>query len=370
MKQYSKYVGLDVHKDTITVAIAEINGSARMYGTISNTPASIMKLVNKLTWDGETVAFCYEAGPCGYEIHRQIRKLGYDCMVVAPALIPRKPGLRIKTDRRDAISLAKLFRSGELTAVWVPDAEREAIRDLVRCRGDFKAAERRAKQRLGAFLLRHGKVYTGRSRWTKAHLAWLQQQKFERAAQQVVLQEYIDTVNRLGSRIESITEEMRSLLPGWSLEPVVRCLMAMRGISLVASMTVVSELGDITRFDSPPELMAYIGLVPSEHSSGVRSHRGGITKTGNSHVRRVLVEAAWAYRHWPRKTRVIERRAELATDEARSIAWKAQKRLCRRYRHLTARGKKPVKIVGAIAREMLGFMWAIAWSLRESKAVC
>jgi len=291
-------------------------------------------------------------------------------MVVAPALIPRKPGLHIKTDRRDAINLARLFRSGELSPVWVPGPEREAIRDLVRCRGDFKSAERRAKQRLGAFLLRHGKSYSRPSRWTQAHFRWLQQQKFERPAQQVVLQEYIDQVKHLADRVKSIAEEMRGALEGWSLEPVVRGLMAMRGISLVASMTIVSELGDITRFDSPSELMAYIGLVPSEHSSGERCNRGGITKAGNSHVRRVLVEAAWSHHFWARKTRIIERRAELTTDAVRAIAWKAQKRLCGRYRHLTQRGKKPVKVAGAIAREMLGFMWAIAWSLKESEAVC
>jgi len=370
MHDYSKHIGLDVHKATIAVAIAAIEGPAMTYGTISNTPASITKMVKKLTAGGEVAAFCYEAGPCGYEIHRQISKMGHDCIVVAPALIPRKPGLRIKTDRRDALSLARLFRSGELSPVWVPAPEREAIRDLVRCRGDFKSAERSAKQRLGAFLLRHGKSYGGSNRWTRMHFRWLQEQKFERPAQQVVLQEYIDQVKHLCGRIESIAEEMRGVLVGWSLEPVVRGLMAMRGISLVTAMTIVSELGDITRFDSPPELMAYIGLVPSENSSGDRCSRGGITKTGNSHVRRVLIEAAWAHRFCARKTRIIERRAEQTTDAVRVIAWKAQKRLCSRYRHLTQRGKKPVKIAGAIAREMLGFIWAIAWSLKDSEVVC
>ena len=370
MHEYSKHIGLDVHKATIAVAIAEIDGPPMTYGTISNTPGQISKLVKKLTAGGEVAAFCYEAGPCGYEIHRQICKMGHECMVVAPALIPRKPGVRIKTDRRDAINLARLFRAGELSAVWVPDPEREAIRDLVRCRGDFKSAERRAKQRLGAFLLRHGKVYGGQSRWVQSHFRWLQEQKFQRPAQQVVLQEYIDQVKHLGGRIESFVEEMRGALEGWSLEPVVRGLMAMRGISLVTAMTIVSELGDITRFDSPPELMAYIGLVPSENSSGDRCSRGGITKTGNSHVRRVLIEAAWAHRFCARKTRIIERRAELTSDAVRAIAWKAQKRLCGRYRHLTQRGKAPAKAASAIAREMLGFIWAIAWSLKESEVAC
>lgn len=370
MHEYSKHIGLDVHKATIAVAIAAIDGPPMTYGTISNTPAQITKLVKTLTAGGEVAAFCYEAGPCGYEIHRQIRAMGHDCIVVAPAMIPRKPGDRIKTDRRDALNLARLFRSGELSAVWVPDPEREAIRDLVRCRGDFKSAERRAKQRLGAFMLRHGKSYSRPSRWTQMHFRWLKEQKFQHPAQQVVLQEYIDQVEHLSGRVESIAEEMRSALEGWSLEPVVRGLMAMRGISLVASMTIVSELGDITRFDSPPELMAYIGLVPSEHSSGGRCNRGGITKTGNSHVRRVLVEAAWSHRFCARKTRIIERRSEQTSDAVRGIAWKAQKRLCGRYRRLTQRGKKPVKIAGAIAREMLGFIWAIAWSLKESDGVC
>lgn len=361
MKQYSRYVGLDVHKDTIAVAVAEPGNSAPVsYGQIATTPQAITKLLRKMSPHGELVGFCYEAGPCGYGIYRQITGLGHDCMVVAPSLIPRKPGVRIKTDRRDARTLAQLFRSGQLTRVWVPDPDQEAVRDLVRCREDVKAVERHARQRLLSFLLRHGKVYSGKSRWTQAHFRWLEGLRFDRAAQQIVLQEYIETVKEARGRVAGLEDEMAKAMESWSLAPVVRGLMALRGVALVTAMTVMAELGDLTRFDSPRELMGFLGLVPSEYSSGSKRRQGGITKAGNGHVRRVLIEAAWSYRFPARKTAHLQRSAAKTSARVQAIAWKAQKRLCGRYQRLTARGKRTVLTCTAVARELSGFIWAIA----------
>lgn len=303
--------------------------------------------------------FCYEAGPCGYEIYRQLTKAGYDCVVIAPSLIPKKAGDRVKTDRRDAVSLARLLRAGELTSIWVPDREQEAMRDLTRAREDMKGMERNSRQRLGGFLLRHGKVYPGKSKWTKTYFRWLETLRFETAAQQIVLQEYIDMVKHTQERVASMEVEIRKALEGWMLKPVVEGLMALRGVDLIAAVTIVAELGDITRFESPRQLMAHLGLVPSEHSSGERQKRGGITKTGNSHVRRVLVEASWCYRLPARKTAHLRRKAEKTSNAVQEIAWKAQKRLCSRYWYLINKGKLPVKSCIAVARELVGFIWAI-----------
>jgi len=362
MQEFSKYVGLDTHKDTIAVAIAEVDGGKpRYYGEIPNTPGAIAKLVKKLSPDGEVLTLCYEAGPCGYEIYRQLIRLGHKCDVVAPSLIPSKPGDRVKTDRRDGEMLARLHRAGELTPVWVPDQEQEAIRDLTRCREDMKAMELQARQRLNAFLLRHGKIYqSGRSRWTQAHFRWMEQVKFDIPVHQIVFQEYVDTVKQAQIRVAGLEEEMHKALPDWQLGPVVEALMALRGVKLVTAMTVMAELGDISRFDSPRQLMAFLGLVPSEYSSGKSQRRGGITKTGNGHVRRVLTEAAWSYRFPARKTAHLQRHAEKTSETVQAIAWKAQKRLCGRYRYLLGRGKVKVQACTAIARELSGFIWAIA----------
>ena len=336
MTKFSKYIGLDTHKDTIAVAIAEAGQSKpRYYGEIANTPEAVAKLVKKLSPAGEVLSFCYEAGPCGYGIHRQLTHLGHDCVVVAPSLIPVKPGDRVKTDRRDSESLARLHRAGELTAVWVPGPEQEAVRDLTRAREDTKALERQAKQRLSAFLLRHGRLYAaGKTKWTKAHSQWLMTLKFEAPVQQNVFQEYVDTVAHLTGRVAALEEEMVRVLDDFSLAPIVRALMALRGIQLVTALTVVAEIGDLTRFTSPRQLMSTLGLVPSESSSGATTRRGGITKTGNGHVRRVLTEAAWCYRFPARKTAHLQRRAKNTSDPVQAIAWKAQKRLCGRYQHL------------------------------------
>jgi transposase len=371
MHEFSKYVGLDTHKDTIAVAVSDdCGGKPRYYGEIANTPEAITKLAKKLSPDGEVLSFCYEAGPCGYGIYRQISKMGHDCSVVAPSLIPSKSGDRVKTDRRDSESLSRFHRAGELTAVWVPDQEQESIRDLTRAREDMKAMERQARQRLNAFLLRHGKVYeSGKSKWTQAHFRWLERVKFEVPVQQIVFEEYVGAIKQAQQRVSGLEDEMLKVMGGWSLAPVVEALMALRGIKLITAMTVMAELGDITRFDSPSQLMAYLGLVPSEYSSGKSKRRGGITKTGNGHVRHVLTESAWCYRFQARRTAHLQRRAEKTSDEVQAIAWKAQKRLCGRYQHLLERGKLKVQVCTAIARELVGFIWAIACEVMGRQGV-
>ena len=311
---HAAYIGLDVHKVSISVAIAEIGRQAPEFrGEIPNEPKAIDKLVRQLSerFAGQPLLFSYEAGPCGYGIYHQVQASGHDCEVVAPTLIPQRAGDRIKTDRRDAQMLARLSRSGELTPVWVPTPEQEAIRDLTRAREDMKAGELRARQRLNAFLLRHSKIYPGKSKWGPAYFRWLEETvRFDTPVQQIVLQEYVDHVKEAQRRVAGLEKQMEAALPTWSLAPVVESIQAMRGVSLITAMTVLAELGDITRFDSPRQLMAYLGLVPSEHSSGGSRRQGGITKTCNGHVRRVLVEAAWSYRFPARKTRIIEQRAE------------------------------------------------------------
>ena len=361
MEDYSAYVGLDVHKETISVAVALPGREEAVYrGEIRNQRSSLRRLVRQLSRDGEVLSFCYEAGPCGYGVYREIVATGHDCAVVAPSLIPRKSGDRVKTDRRDALNLARLHRAGELRAVWVPDGEQEAMRDLTRAREDMKAIELKARQRLGAFLLRHERVYSGRSRWTQAHFRWLEEQSFEHPVQQVVFQEYVDAVVGAQRRVSGLDDQIRQAVSSWSLRPVVDALVSLRGVDLLTAVTVLAELGDLTRFDNSRELMSHIGLVPSEHSSGTRRRQGGITKTGNGHVRRVLVEAAWSYRFPARKTAHLQRKAASAPPRVQALAWAAQKRLCGRYRRLASTGKPACKVTTAVARELTGFLWAIA----------
>lgn len=369
MNEFSKYVGLDVHKETIAVSVAEAwGGEVRYLGEIANTPEAIEKLVKQLRKGGAILSFCYEAGPCGYGIHRQLTDLGWDCQVVAPSLIPKKAGDRVKTDRRDSLSLARLHRAGELTAVWVPDGAQEALRDLTRAREDMKHLQRQAKQRLLAFLLRHGKHYDGKSNWTLTHYRWLERVKFEQPVQQIVFQEYVDMAKAMTKRIETLDRQLESAASESVFWPVIEGLMSLRGVSLLTATTIVAEIGDLRRFTSAPQLMAYLGVVPSEHSSGATKSRGGITKTGNSHVRRVLVEAAWTYRYPARKTAYLQRRAERTSEAIQEIAWKAQTRLCTRYRLLDARGKLKVQVCTAVARELAGFIWAIGQAMPQPTA--
>lgn len=356
--RYGLYVGLDVHKATIAVAIAEPGRGAPSYwGEIKHTAKALSKLVAQLSehYGGVMMQWCYEAGPCGYGVYRQLLSLGQDCeVVVAPK------AERIKTDRRDACKLSRKLRAGELTGVWVPDEEQEAMRDLSRCRLDFKSQERKARQQLNAFVLRHGHHWArGRTRWTRAHLNWLESLKFGHAWQQVVLQEYIEAVGAATRRVEELTAELMQALTQWSLAAVVDSLCALRGVDKLAAITLLAELGDITRFDSPKQLMSYLGLVPSEHSTGKRRRQGSITCVGNAHARRMLVESAWSYRFPARQTMHLKRKAQHASGEAKAIAWHAQRRLCGRYRSLLHAGKCTKVTCVAIARELVGFIWAV-----------
>lgn len=360
MKEFSKYVGLDVHKETIAVAVAEAGGEVRYVGEIAHTPEAIAKLVRQLKKGAGRMSWCYEAGPCGYGVYRQLSAAGEGCQVVAPSLIPKKAGDRVKTDRRDALSLARLHRAGELTAVWVPDQAQEALRDLTRCREDMKHLQRQARQRLMAFLLRHGRRFTGKSKWTQMHFRWFETVSFEQPAQQIVFQEYVDTVLACSKRVQGLDEQLERVARESVFWPVIEALMALRGVNRLTAATIVAEIGDLHRFTSAPQLMAYLGLVPSEHSSGPKQTRGAITKTGNGHVRRLLVEAAWTYRHPARKSALLQRRAERTCEAVQDISWRAQKRLCQRYRHLINRGKQSVQVCTAVARELAGFVWAIA----------
>jgi transposase len=361
--RYAGFIGLDVHKETIAVAVALPGRDEPQYrGEIKHEPKALKRWLQRLNdeFGGVMLLFCYEAGPCGYGLYRQLLEVGHECQVVAPSLIPKKPGERVKTDRRDALKLAQLLRSGDLTAVWVPDAEQEAMRDLTRARNDMKSQERKARQQLNAFVLRHGHHWPrGKTRWTKTHFNWLESIRFEQAWLQVVLQEYIDAVRAATQRVADLTDQLMRALPSWSLAPVVEALVALRGIDTLAATVVLAELGDISRFDSPKQLMAYLGLVPSEHSTGSRRRQGAITLTGNGHARRMLVECAWSYRFPARQTMHLKRKAKAASPEAKAIAWRAQKRLCGRYRQLTQAGKNVKLVCVAIARELVGFIWDI-----------
>jgi transposase len=369
MPESTMFVGLDVHKDSIDVALAPAGGAeARSYGRIAGDLDAVDKIIRKLRQQHSTLNFVYEAGPCGYALQRHLAKKGLACSVVAPSMIPKRPGDRIKTDRRDAIALARLHRANELTAVYVPSEEDEAIRDLTRSREDAVAHHRRTRQQLGALLLRQNIRYTGRAAWTQAHRRWLSEVVMPQPPQQIVFQEYLNAADETHARVERITAQIREATTTWRNAPVVEALQALRGVSLTVAATVLAELGDLTRFDKPRELMAFLGLVPSQYSSGPRDRFGHITKTGNGHARRVLIEAAWAY-HFPAKVgRPLQMRQESLPAGVREISWKAQVRLCKRYRRLLARGKTKQVIVTAIARELVGFIWAIAKEVKPLAA--
>jgi len=365
MKQSTTtYVAMDTHKETISVALAEggRRGETRFLGEIPSRPECVAKMIERLAKNHGRLAFCYEAGPCGYGLYRHITALGHECVVVAPSLVPTRPGDRVKTDRRDAVTQASLFRSGELTPVWVPDDAHEAMRDLCRARQAAMEALRRARQQVLSFLLRHGRVYSSGGHWTRKHRVWLAAQCFEHPARQIAFEELVQTMDEAQARRDRLAAQMQELLPVWSLSKVVAAIQAMRGIALISAITLVAEIGDFKRFANPRQLMAYLGLTPSERSSGAKTARGAITKAGNTRARRVLVEGAWTYRLPARIGAQILERNERLPQPIKDIAWKAQTRLCARYRRLVRAGKPTNVVCVAIARELAAFAWAIATS--------
>jgi len=362
MRDHSEaFVAFDTSKLRNAVAVAEAgrSGEVRYLGEIDSTPAATVKLVKKLASKYDRLWFCYEAGPTGYGLYRQITSLGHGCIVVAPSLIPKKAGDRVKTNRRDALGLVTQFRAGELTAVWVPDPRHEAMRDLTRARGAAVEDLRRKRQHISSFLLRLGLHYPGKKTWSKTHMKWLASQKLAHAEQRIGFEEMLLAVRQVEERIARLEEAIRAAVPEWSLAAVVEALMAMRGIDIISATAFLAEIGDLSRFRTPRELMAFLGLVPSEHSTGDKVKRGGITKTGNRRARCILAECSWAYRHPPRVGKDKQARVEAAPRGVREIAWKAQHRLYNRYRALTRRGKLKTVVITAIARELAGFIWAI-----------
>jgi transposase len=364
-----RFIGLDVHAETIAVAVAEPNGDVRSLGVIPNRPESIRKLVKKLGPLAQ-LRVCYEAGPTGYVVYWALTALGVTCEVVAPTLIPVKAGDRVKTDRRDALKLARSYRAGDLTAVWVPDTAHEALRDLVRAREAAKKDQLRARHRLGKFLLRHGRrPATAIRAWTQAHLTWVKTVHFEHAAQEATLLDYLHEVEHMADRIERLERAIDDAVKTAPerMRAVIEALQALRGIAGVSAVTIVAEVGDLSRFATPRQLMGYSGAVASEHSSGDRTRRGGITKTGNAHLRRIVIEAAWAYRHRPAVGAALRKRQVPVSADVTAIAWKAQHRLYTRYRALTARGKCKQQTVTALGRELLGFIWAIGVQVQSER---
>ena len=355
------YVALDTSKlrNAVAIAVAGRDGEIRYLGEIDNAPAATAKLARRLAKQHATLTFAYEAGPTGYGLYRQLKSLGHDCIVVAPSLIPRKPGDRVKTNRRDALSLARQLRAGDLTAVWVPDPHHEAVRDLTRARGAAVREQRAKRQQVAALLLRLGLHYPGKTTWGRAHMAWLAGQKLAHLEQRIALEEMLHAVRQAGDRIARLEQAIRTAVPDWSLAPSVTALMALRGVEFIAATTLLAEIGDLTRFRSPRELMAWLGMVPSEHSTGERIRRGPITKSGNRRARSILVECAWSYRHPPRVGRDKLARLEAAPPAVRDIAWKAQSRLTARYRALRRAGKLDVVAITAVARELAAFIWAV-----------
>lgn len=354
------FVGLDVHKDSVSIAACDSSREpARFVGTVSSDVRQVLKALGKAGDPGE-VCVVYEAGPTGYGLYRELCRQGYRCEIVAPSLIPRRAGDRIKNDRRDCARLAELARAGELKPIWVPDEAHEAVRDLCRAREDAVGARLKARQQLKAFLLRHDRRYPGKTSWNKSHERWIAEQRFDHAGERVALAEYQLAVQAAEQRVERLTGALGEAIKGWRFEAVVAALRGLRGIDVVSAIGLVAEIGDINRFDSARRLMGYLGLVPSEHSSGNSVRRGSITKTGNAHARRLLTEAAWNYRFPARMSTALRERSVALPQSTRDHAWKAQLRLCKRFAELSTRGVQVNKICVAVARELAGFVWAIA----------
>jgi len=363
------FIGIDTAKLRNAVAVAEAgrNGEVRYLGEVDTSAVAMRKLVARLAAKYTKLTFCYEAGPTGYGLHRLIESLGHTCLVAAPSLVPKKAGDRVKTNRRDAEGLAKLLRAGELTSVWVPDERHEAMRELSRAREATRADLTRKRQQVSSMLLRLGRHYPGIKTWGARHRSWLANQKFVHAEQRLAIEELLLAERQAAERIARLEQAIRAAVAHWSLAAIVPALMAMRGIDLVSAVTILAEIGDLSRFENPRQLMAYLGLVPSERSTGDSVKRGPITKAGNGRARRVLVEAAWAYRHPARVGYEKQAQVAAAPVPAREIAWKAQVRLCARFRLLSRKGKKSTVIATAIARELAAFIWAIHCEVTGSR---
>jgi transposase len=357
------FIGLDVHTESIAVSLAPSDSTeVRRYGLIGGTHDDVLRLAKKLqaAHPDSPLRFCYEAGPHGYPLCRCLRAHGYECILVAPSKIPRQPGERVKTNRRDADQLARLYRAGELTAIAVPDPQDEAVRDLIRARYQVQRQQHRARQQLKMFLLRHNLRYAGTKAWAPAHLRYLATIKMPFAEQQFVFQEMVQVITEAGQRLERYEVQLPRVVAGWRWEPVVQALMSLRGVALLTAATLVAELGDLHRFASARQLMGYLGLVPSEDSTGDQRRQGGITKMGNSLARRVLIEAAWNYRSAARVSRELLKRQEGLSKEVKDLSWAAQTRLHHRYKHLIGvRHKKPTVAAAALGRELSGFVWAL-----------
>lgn len=367
MNVNTKYVGLDVSKEKIAVAVADWGREKpRSYGLIPHTPEAIRKLMSKLGRP-EELRVCYEAGPTGYGLYRLLLRLGIECEVIAPSLIPQKPGDRIKTDRRDATRLAQLFRSGELTSIYVPSEEDEALRDLVRAREATKEDELRAKHRITKFLLRHDirpPEEVGKN-WSYKYRQWIQTLSFERSSSRVVFQEYLHSLYEIQERLKRLEEEIEHQAAEGSHAPMIQALQSLRGVALMTATSLVAEIGSFKRFQNPKHFMAYTGLVPSEHSSGERRVQGTITKTGNHHVRKLLIESSWSYRYQPAVKGALKKRIDGQPAPIQAISWKAQNRLHKKYYRLLSRGKSSPTAVTAVARELSGFIWAVAQELDD-----
>lgn len=368
MEERSKnHVGLDVHKDHITVAVAGPGREkARLVGKVVHDVPKLLKVLAKIG-TVDDLHIVYEAGPTGYGLHRALGARGYLCEVIAPSKMPRQPGNRVKTDARDSLALAESSRAGQLSAVWVPGPADEAIRDLARAREDAIHSRGQVRQQLKGFLLRHDRRYAGKTSWCGAHDHWLARQSFEAAATQTAFTEYWQAVKSADERVERLTKSLLSSIAGWRFEAVVAALQALRGVAAITAIGLAAEIGDLSRFEHPRKLMGYLGLVPSEHSSGERTSRGSITKTGNGHARRLLVEAAWNYRFKARVGKEINARQEGLSEAVRTIAWKGQLRLTERFAAMQKRGVQANKVCVAVARELAGFVWAIGMQAQREK---